>query len=39
MKISDEREAEANSNFYFIAAFLAQTISLDDNTTVKFEIW
>ncbi|CEG84416.1 Putative Ras protein [Rhizopus microsporus] len=21
------------------AAFLAQTISLDDNTTVKFEIW
>ncbi|KAG1244344.1 hypothetical protein G6F68_015484 [Rhizopus microsporus] len=22
-----------------IAAFLAQTISLDDNTTVKFEIW
>lgn len=23
----------------FTAAFLAQTISLDDNTTVKFEIW
>lgn len=22
-----------------LAAFLAQTISLDDNTTVKFEIW
>lgn len=23
----------------WIAAFLAQTISLDDDTTVKFEIW
>lgn len=31
-----------NANIYiymYIAAFLAQTITLDDNTIVKFEIW
>ena len=28
-----------NTHILMLAAFLAQTISLDDNTTVKFEIW
>jgi hypothetical protein len=31
-----------NANMYIyinIAAFLAQTVTLDDNSIVKFEIW